>query len=186
MAALKKNKKTGKKKKRYPQADLMPALYDNLSVKETLVAYSPLKKTSGPSAGVLPSARTKNTKQMSKITKTPVGHQAIQIPSPDYVDRFIADQKMEIDSIRIDKKQGFLFFVLTNGLVIQEKISKYPLLKRATEPQLKKYHLYAGGTCVEWVDLDEDLSLRGLLKQAIFEPLLKTLRGLDGFVLTTD
>jgi hypothetical protein len=179
MAALKKKKKAIGKNKGSRQADIISDLYKGLAVKEREAVYEISKKKSVVT-GASGSARTKQAK---RIVKAAADNQVVRIPSPDYVDRFIEEQGMEIDSIRIDKKNGYLFFVLNNGLTIQDKISRYPLLKKATVPQLRNYHLYAGGTCVEWKELDEDLSLRGLLKQAVFEPLIKTLTGFDGLVL---
>jgi hypothetical protein len=128
-------------------------------------------------------SQVRRNKVFAKIVKALSDEQQVNIPSKDYADRFIEEEKIKIDNILIDKKHDHLFFILNNGLTIQEKISKYPLLKNASEVKLKKYKLYAGGTCVEWNELDEDLSLRGLLKETVFEPIKQALKGHEGFVL---
>ncbi len=133
---------------------------------------------------VLLADRIKPGKTLSAVTKKQEADKGGQRVSPDYVDGLIDQYHLKIDKILIDKKNDHLFFVLNSGLTIQDNISRYPLLRKASTLQLKKYSLYAGGTCIEWKMLDEDLSLRGLLKQTLFEPLMKSLCDLEGFVLS--
>ncbi|MDP2386160.1 MAG: DUF2442 domain-containing protein [Bacteroidota bacterium] len=157
------------------------------TVNEVAPAYN-LKKVIGTGKPVI---KSKDLLQytnpgLNKILKDLSGKQVFSIPSPDYVDQFINKEDLKIDTLFIDKKHDHLFFVLNNGTTLQEKISRYPLLIDASEKKLKDYNLYAGGTCVEWDELNEDISLRGLLKDIVFDPLIKSLKNHKGFVLSAD
>ncbi|WP_390937069.1 DUF2442 domain-containing protein [Parapedobacter soli] len=49
----------------------------------------------------------------------------------------------------------------------RESISQYPRLKGATGDQLRNYQLIGKGTGVHWPYVDEDLSLKGFLKNSL-------------------
>ena len=48
-------------------------------------------------------------------------------------------------------------------LIVGTPIAWYPQLERATRPQREKWRLIADGEGVHWPDIDEDLSLEGML-----------------------
>ncbi len=52
---------------------------------------------------------------------------------------------------------------LTDGRLISVPIIWFPLLRKATSDQRSKYELGGGGTSLHWPELDEDLSIAGLL-----------------------
>jgi hypothetical protein len=52
---------------------------------------------------------------------------------------------------------------LTDGRLISVPIIWFPLLRGATPEQRKKYEIGGGGTSLHWPELDEDLSVAGLL-----------------------
>ncbi|OFY99228.1 MAG: hypothetical protein A3K10_08185 [Bacteroidetes bacterium RIFCSPLOWO2_12_FULL_31_6] len=60
-----------------------------------------------------------------------------------------------------------MLIVLNNKKVFQHPISVYARLKKATYKQLCHYKLIGGGTGVHWPDVDEDLSLKGFLRDEI-------------------
>ena len=60
-----------------------------------------------------------------------------------------------------------LLIILNTKAILRQKISTYPQLKSATKKQLDKYELIGNGTGVRWIELDEDLSLKGFLKDEI-------------------
>ncbi|MBC7889687.1 MAG: DUF2442 domain-containing protein [Ferruginibacter sp.] len=66
-----------------------------------------------------------------------------------------------------------MLIILNSKVVLQQKISHYPLLINATIEQLNNYNLMANGTGVHWAELDEDLSLKGFLQDEI-RKILKT------------
>lgn len=183
MATYKKNNEV---KNTVSEAIFDSALYGKLIIKERAALSRITAKPAKTTKDILLANQPSLNKVFNKLLKALSSDKTIEIPSQDYVDQFIDKEKLKIDTVFIDKKHDHLFFVLNNGFTIQEKISKYPLLKGVNEQKLKNYNLYAGGTCIEWEELDEDLSLRGLLKDTVFNPLLKTLKSHNGFVLATE
>ena len=55
---------------------------------------------------------------------------------------------------------------LTDGRLISVPITWFPLLRAATPEQRMKYEIGGGGTSLHWPELDEDLSVAGLLSGA--------------------
>jgi hypothetical protein len=55
---------------------------------------------------------------------------------------------------------------LTDGRSISVPIIWFPVLREATPDQRTKYEIGGGGTSLHWPELDEDLSVAGLLAGA--------------------
>ena len=67
-----------------------------------------------------------------------------------------------------------LLIILNTGSVLQEKISKYPRLRNASLTTLKTYELIGKGTGIHWPELDEDLSLKGFLRDTLKNQVVGT------------
>lgn len=52
---------------------------------------------------------------------------------------------------------------LSDGRVIEVPLAWFPRLLNAKPEQRKKYRIGYGGTGIHWDDLDEDISVEGLL-----------------------
>jgi hypothetical protein len=52
---------------------------------------------------------------------------------------------------------------MTDGRVLSVPIIWFPALHKAKPEQLAKYEIGAGGRSLHWPDLDEDLSMAGLM-----------------------
>jgi len=52
---------------------------------------------------------------------------------------------------------------LADGREVKTPLEFYPRLKNATPAQRKNYKLIGLGTGIHWVDLDEDLSVEGIV-----------------------
>ena len=52
---------------------------------------------------------------------------------------------------------------LTDGRIIQIPLIWFPLLHEATAEQRTTYEIGAGGASLHWPDIDEDISVAGLL-----------------------
>ena len=52
---------------------------------------------------------------------------------------------------------------MTDGRIISVPIIWYPLLHKATPEQREKYEIDSGGISLYWPDIDEDLSIAGLM-----------------------
>lgn len=65
--------------------------------------------------------------------------------------------------------EGMMHIDLTDGRQISVPISWFPLLRRATPEQREQYEIGGGGTSLHWPELDEDLSMEGLLAGAAWQ-----------------
>lgn len=67
-------------------------------------------------------------------------------------------------SVRFD--QDMMHVALTDGRIISIPLIWFPLLYGATLEQREQYEIGGGGISLHWPDLDEDLSVAGLLAGA--------------------
>ena len=67
-------------------------------------------------------------------------------------------------SVRLDDE--LMHVSLTDGRVIGVPIIWFPLLHEATAEQRAKYEIHGGGVSLHWPDIDEDISVAGLLDGA--------------------
>ena len=56
-----------------------------------------------------------------------------------------------------------LWVLLTDGRQISVPLSYFPRLLKATDEQRQKYIISGGGTGLHWDEIDEDISVKGLL-----------------------
>jgi hypothetical protein len=89
------------------------------------------------------------------------------INSYDSLEQLIYEEGIRIREIDVHPEMDMLLIILNTGRVLQEKLSKYPRLHNATKESLEKYQLIGKGTGIHWPELDEDLSLKGFLRDAI-------------------
>lgn len=87
--------------------------------------------------------------------------------SYDTLEQLIYEEGIRIKEIDVHADLDMLLVILNTGSVLQEKLSDHPRLRSANPESLKKYRLIGKGTGVHWEDLDEDLSLKGFLKDAV-------------------
>ncbi len=86
------------------------------------------------------------------------------ILAKDYIDKLIFEKNLRIKNVFFDKSLDLMLVILNNRGVIKAKISDFPRLKNATEKQLNNWELIGNGIGLHWEDLDEDISLKGLLR----------------------
>ena len=60
-----------------------------------------------------------------------------------------------------------MLILLNTKVVLHQKLSDYPTLKTATKEQPEQFELIAGGIGIHWKILDEDLSLKGFLRDEL-------------------
>ena len=97
--------------------------------------------------------------------------------SNDPIDRLIFEKGLRVKHLLIDSDLDLIIILLNNGAIIKSKISDYPRLKKATKPQLNNWRLISKGISVEWEDIEEDLSVKGFIKNAMLNATLNTLEG---------
>ena len=98
------------------------------------------------------------------------------IKAKDPFDILIFEKGLRIKKIIIDKSLDLLVLILNNGKLIQSKISCYPRLKTASSEQLNKWSLISKGIGIYWEELDEDLSIKGFIKNSALNNALSKLQ----------
>lgn len=69
----------------------------------------------------------------------------------------------EYVAVRVWSKEDFLFVELDDGREIKVPLEFYPRLRKATKAQLAKFEFIGNGTGIHWPDVDEDLSVKGIV-----------------------
>jgi hypothetical protein len=85
----------------------------------------------------------------------------------DAIEQLIYAEGLRIQAVDFHKELDLMLVVLNTKAILQQKISAYPLMKNATTEQLMQYELIGAGTGIHWPALDEDLSLKGFLKDEL-------------------
>ncbi|NNN06040.1 MAG: DUF2442 domain-containing protein [Elusimicrobia bacterium] len=65
--------------------------------------------------------------------------------------------------VRFEKNSLVVF--LADGREISAPLEWFPRLRNARESQRKKWRLIGGGIGIHWPDVDEDISVQGLLQR---------------------
>ena len=95
----------------------------------------------------------------------------------DAIELMILKEGLRIVDVLPYKDLDLLAVVLNSGDVLQARLSDFERLKKATDVQLKKWRLIGGGIGVNWDALDEDLSLRGFIRDSMQQEVLRRLSG---------
>jgi hypothetical protein len=74
---------------------------------------------------------------------------ALEIEIPYAIDVHVTDDTLTVD--------------LSDGRSISVPVSWYPRLVQATEPERRNWRLIGRGHGIHWEDIDEDISVEGLL-----------------------
>ena len=87
----------------------------------------------------------------------------------DTIEYIIFEKGLRIKAVHFHADLDLMLIVLNNKKVIQRTISSSPRLARAKMENLNNYRLISGGVGIHWPDVDEDLSLKGFIKEEIFK-----------------
>ena len=90
----------------------------------------------------------------------------------DSLEQLIYTENVKIQAIDVHPDVDVLLVILNTGSVLKEKLSKYPSLHKAPMEVLLNYELTGKGTGIHWPDLDEDLSLKGFLRDAVKDQVM--------------
>jgi hypothetical protein len=80
-----------------------------------------------------------------------------------------------VKSIRFTEDK--IYFELKDGREIGVPLEWFPRLKNATSEERENYYLTANGTGVHWEKIDEDISIKYLLREKFYllqSPVKKT------------
>lgn len=87
----------------------------------------------------------------------------------DTLEQIIFEGGLRIKAVHFHPDMDLMIIVLNNKRVICRAISGSPNLEKATLAQLNNYRLIANGVGIHWRELDEDLSLKGFLKEELMQ-----------------
>jgi hypothetical protein len=85
----------------------------------------------------------------------------------DSIDKLIHEEGLRIMAIDFHPESDMMLIVLNTKAVLRQRISSYKSLSNAKKELLLNYELISNGIGVHWPLLDEDLSLKGFLKDEL-------------------
>ena len=77
----------------------------------------------------------------------------------------------EIPAIHVWSEKRMIFIELVDGRIIGFPANRFKILKQASEEQLKQVKLRLNGHAIRWEELDEDLTVVGILEGRFQLPL---------------
>lgn len=83
----------------------------------------------------------------------------------DALDQLIFEGGLRMKNVWFDRELDLIIVLLNNKQLLKRPLSDFKRLVDATEQQLNKFE--NDGIAIHWPDLDEDLSLRGFLKNEL-------------------
>lgn len=96
--------------------------------------------------------------------------------SYDAIEQLIYSDNLQIQAVDFHKEMDLMLIVLNTKAILHQKISSYPTLNNANLAQLQQYELMGNGTGIHWPALDEDLSLKGFLKDELRQTVNGTIK----------
>lgn len=85
----------------------------------------------------------------------------------DTIEKLIYEEGLRIEAIDFHPEQDVMLVLLNTKAVLHQRLSSYKLLSKASKESLQQYELIGDGTGVHWPLLDEDLSLKGFLRDEL-------------------
>ncbi len=85
----------------------------------------------------------------------------------DNMEKLIYEEGLKINALHFHPDLDLMLIVLSNKKVLNRAIYSWERLMQATPEELHNYRLIGKGAGVHWPDVDEDLSLKGFLKEEI-------------------
>jgi Protein of unknown function (DUF2442) len=89
------------------------------------------------------------------------------VPATDPLDRLVFEEGLRIKSVWFDKDLDLIVVLLNTKKIIKRPLSDFKLLASASLSQLENFE--NEGTEIHWPTLNEDISLRGLLKYELMK-----------------
>ena len=97
--------------------------------------------------------------------------------SSDPFDKLIFEKGLRIKQILSDKNLNTMIILLNNAHALQVPLNHFIRLKDASQDDLNKWELTGNGIGIRWESIDEDLSLKGLIKESALTSILHRLEG---------
>jgi hypothetical protein len=91
----------------------------------------------------------------------------------DAIEKIIFEEGVRIDAVDIHPELDIMLVVLNTKAVLHQKLSTYKLLKTADKKSLLQFEITGNGTGIHWPAIDEDLSLKGFLRDELLNMVKK-------------
>ena len=85
----------------------------------------------------------------------------------DAIETLIHEEGLRIKAIDFHPELNVMLVILNTKAVLHQRLSSYKNLANASLELLSQYELISNGIGVHWPLLDEDLSLKGFLKDEL-------------------
>lgn len=98
------------------------------------------------------------------------------ILAKDPIDILIFEKGLRIKNVIIDRDLDLIGLILSNGKILESKLSSYPRLKNASEQELSNWELISKGIGISWESLNEDISVKGFIQSVAINEMLEHLQ----------
>lgn len=85
----------------------------------------------------------------------------------DAIEKMIYEDGIRIEAIDLHPELDVMLIVLNTKAVLRQQLSAHNRLKTLPKEELEKYEITGGGTGIYWPTADEDLSLKGFLRDTL-------------------
>jgi hypothetical protein len=85
----------------------------------------------------------------------------------------IIETKIEPIAINAWAEKRMIYVELTDGRIVGFPADRFKILSNASEKQLQEVHIEVNGHALRWENLDEDLTVSGVVAGKFQLPLLK-------------
>jgi hypothetical protein len=85
----------------------------------------------------------------------------------DAIEKLIYEEGLRIEAVDFHPELDMMLILLNTKAVLHQSISVYPRLKTNDKKALLQYELTGKGSGIYWPLLDEDLSLKGFLRDEL-------------------
>ena len=117
----------------------------------------------------MPGMNISNNKENKKINNKSI----------DPFDIIIFDKGIRIHNLYSDFEYKVMIVLLNTGKAFKFSYKKFPKLNKANQNELNNFRLIGGGVGIHWNIIDEDLSLKGIIKEAVQSEALHRLESKD-------
>jgi Protein of unknown function (DUF2442) len=85
----------------------------------------------------------------------------------DPIEKMIYEEGLRIEAVDMHPELDVMLILLNTKAILRQTLSAHKRLAAADKTALLKYELIGNGTGVSWPELDEDLSLKGFLRDEL-------------------
>ncbi len=93
----------------------------------------------------------------------------------DPLDKLVHEANVGVKHVIIDRDLDLILVVLTSGGILRVRLSDHPVLNKASNTEINDWRIIAKGIGIHWNQLDEDLSVKGMIRQSALESAVRAL-----------